>query len=175
MNRLIALGTLFLILLGVNASIIHKEEQISNGQVVLLQLVPVDPRSLMQGDYMALRFSINNKIFKKLRSESGNNWKRYLPEVDDGFIVVSLNKDKVATFKAIYEGQTLSNGEVKMRYRIRKSKIKFATNAFFFEEGTAKVYEQSRYGEFRVDEKGDLLLVAMRDKNLTRLGEPERL
>lgn len=35
----------------VNASILDKEKLLSEGQVVYLELAPVDPRSLMQGDY----------------------------------------------------------------------------------------------------------------------------
>ncbi|XOT97907.1 GDYXXLXY domain-containing protein, partial [Alcaligenes pakistanensis] len=29
------------------------------GQTVLLELAPVDPRSLMQGDYMSLNFALS--------------------------------------------------------------------------------------------------------------------
>ena len=49
-----------IILLGLfNNSILQKEELLSNGQLILLELVPVDPRSLMQGDYMRLRYAIS--------------------------------------------------------------------------------------------------------------------
>jgi len=48
--------------------------------------------------------------------------------------------------------------------------VKFATNAWFFKEGTARLYEPARYGEFRVSPSGELLLVSMRDKDLGRLG-----
>ncbi|MFX7329222.1 GDYXXLXY domain-containing protein, partial [Acinetobacter baumannii] len=34
----------------------QKEMLLKEGQLVLLPLAPVDPRSLMQGDYMALRY-----------------------------------------------------------------------------------------------------------------------
>jgi uncharacterized membrane-anchored protein len=57
-----------------------------------------------------------------------------------------------------------------MRYRVRNGAVKFATNAFFFQEGHAKHYEPARYGQFRVDSSGELLLVAMYDKELNRLG-----
>ncbi|WP_341649050.1 GDYXXLXY domain-containing protein [Thauera humireducens] len=51
------------LVLGVALKAIHDREQtLAHGQVVLVQLAPVDPRSLMQGDYMALRFAIDNEL-----------------------------------------------------------------------------------------------------------------
>ena len=40
------------ILVAVNVSIWQKEQLLDHGKVVLLPLAPVDPRSLMQGDYI---------------------------------------------------------------------------------------------------------------------------
>jgi uncharacterized membrane-anchored protein len=47
--------------------------------------------------------------------------------------------------------------------------VKFATNAYFFQEGTAARYEPARYGEFRVAPDGDLLLTGLRGKDLEPL------
>jgi hypothetical protein len=44
---------------------------------------------------------------------------------------------------------------------MRDGRPKFATNAFFFQEGDAGLYEAARYGEFRVDD-GELLLTGLR-------------
>jgi uncharacterized membrane-anchored protein len=63
----------------------------------------------------------------------------------------------------------LSEGEVLLDYRVRDGAVKFATNAFFFQEGHAKTYESAKYGEFRVDDESELLLVAMRDIELNKL------
>src|SRR5690554_3642735 len=38
------------------------ERTLRDGQLVLLELAPVDPRSLMQGDYMALRFAVDAQL-----------------------------------------------------------------------------------------------------------------
>lgn len=46
---------------------------------------------------------------------------------------------------------------------------KFATNAFFFQEGHTSVYQRARYGQFRVDEKGELLLTSMHVDKLKKL------
>ena len=41
-----------------NAGIWQKETLIANGRPIYIELAPVDPRSLMQGDYMALAFPL---------------------------------------------------------------------------------------------------------------------
>ena len=58
---LIMLGAL-LVLGGVNKSIIDKEQIKTNGEIVFVDLTPRDPRSIMQGDYMALRFRLADEI-----------------------------------------------------------------------------------------------------------------
>ena len=45
-----------------NHSIVAKEHIRANGERIYLELAPVDPHSLMQGDYMALRFAIARDI-----------------------------------------------------------------------------------------------------------------
>ena len=164
---LIALGL-------VNAAIIQKETLLKEGELVYLQLAPVDPRSLMQGDYMALRFEVGNEIQAQLRSlqtKSGTTESRLASQ--DGTIVVTLDKNSVGQFARFADQQALDDNERLMGFRVRNGQVKFATNAFFFQEGTAQIYAQARYGEFRVAPDGELLLTGMRDKALKRLGTPE--
>jgi uncharacterized membrane-anchored protein len=169
MNKIIALVSLIIALGLVNWSIAGKETHLAEGKIVYLNLAPVDPRSLMQGDYMALRFSLANQIYNKLPKEK--EYKRWRHNVDasDGFVVVSLDEKNIGSFKRLHKEEQLADSEILMRYRIRNGAVKFATNAFFFQEGHAKYYEPARYGQFRADENGELLLVAMYDKDLNKL------
>jgi uncharacterized membrane-anchored protein len=64
----------------------------------------------------------------------------------------------------------LANYEIRLRYRVRNDAVKCATNAFFFQEGEANVYSTARYGQFRVTDDGEILLVNMYDLNLSKLG-----
>ncbi|MGD1984388.1 MAG: GDYXXLXY domain-containing protein, partial [Chromatiaceae bacterium] len=50
------------ILVFVNLQIMQKEDIIENGETLLLRLAPQDPRSLLQGDYMALRYAMTRDI-----------------------------------------------------------------------------------------------------------------
>jgi uncharacterized membrane-anchored protein len=131
---------------------------------VLLDLAPVDPRSLMQGDYMALNFRIANEVFGR-RAKEG---------LIDGRIVLQVDERGVAKFVRMDDGSPLAADQVRIRYRVRGDEVKFATNAFFFQEGHAKHYERARYGEFRVAPDGECLLTGMRGEKLERLGPPQK-
>lgn len=143
----------------VNLSIAGKERLLRDGKPVYLELAPVDPRSLMQGDYMALRFKVANDALPAARGDAAA----------DGRIVATLDTRGVASYRRIHDGKALAPNELLLRYRVRRNELKFATNAFFFEEGTAARYEQARYGEFRVAPDGELLLTGLRGKDLRKL------
>lgn len=166
MDRIITLVSALVVLALVNGSIVGKEKHLAEGKIVYLELAPVDPRSLMQGDYMALRFQIGNQIYNNLpKTEANGSWRQRV-DAADGYVVVSLDGRGVATFKEIYHDQTLAAAELVLHYRVRNEEVKFATNAFFFQEGHAEVYATAHYGQFRVNPDGELLLVALYDKDL---------
>jgi len=174
MYKKIAFISLIILLMLVNWSIYNKEQHIKNGKVVYLKLAPVDPRSLMQGDYMALRFDIANNIYDRLpKTEHYQGW-QHNADAKDGRVLVALDDKDVASFVSIFNGQMLKENELILHYRVRNGAVKFATNAFFFEEGSAKIYEKAKYGEFRVNESGELLLVAMADEHVKLLFDNNR-
>jgi uncharacterized membrane-anchored protein len=162
MRKGLALAAGILILAAVNWTIYARERHLAEGRVVLLELAPVDPRSLMQGDYMALRFQIENNIYDGRA------------QVDDGRVVVRLDERGVGRFVRRDDGTALAEREVALHYRVRAGRVKFATNAFFFEEGRAADYARARFGEFRVAASGDLLLTGMRGREVEPLGRPAR-
>jgi len=173
MRSAVAFISCAVVLALLNFSIVGKERQLESGKVVFLELAPVDPRSLMQGDYMALRFKIADDARPAMdRSESSAS-RRFPRQRDlttaDGRIVAALDPASVATYRRLDDGTPLAPNEVLLRYRVRGGQVKFATNAFFFQEGTAKRYEGARYGEFRVAPDGELLLTGLRGKELQPL------
>lgn len=147
----------------VNYSIYSREKLLTEGNVVLLQLAPVDPRSLMQGDFMALRFAVTSDIQSRVANENPH----------DGYVVLALDDRRVGAFARIDNGLPLAVNEVRMHYRLRDRQIKFATNAFFFQEGDAQLYDKARFGEFRVGGDGETILTGMRDEQLAELGPPK--
>ena len=141
------LGLAVLLVLGaVNWSIVAKERIKTHGERIYLALAPVDPRSLMQGDYMALRFELASGLSAEAPGSA--------PLLVDANGVATLNPDTDA-------------GGLHIRYRVRNGQVWLGTNAYFFEEGTAARYDRARYGEFRVDrESGEAVLVGLADEKL---------
>jgi uncharacterized membrane-anchored protein len=148
-RAVIAAGAV-LVLAAVNGSIYSKERVIREGELVYLSLAPVDPRSLMQGDYMALRFVVAEGVDPK-RPE------RTIPvEVDDRRV-------------GRYAGRGVPD-PLHISYRVRQGEVWLGTDAYFFEEGTAARYADARFGEFRVDRRsGDAVLVGLCNEDLERL------
>jgi len=158
-NLLLLLFSL-LVLVVVNGLVVQKERLISNGRVVLLELVPVDPRSLIQGDYMRLRYAISEEV----ETSKGHG---------DGHIVVKLDKNDVAGYVRIHDSKTpLAKDEILLRYRQRFYDIRIGPESFFFQEGHAQYYNDARYGECRVSISGEVLLVGLRGEELEKLGPP---
>lgn len=162
MRERIALIAGLLVLAAIDYVIVQRESLVSNGKVVLLELAPVDPRSFMQGDYMALRFRLATDAFGGRR------------DMKDGRIVVALDERGVGRFKRFEDATPLAPDEVLVRYRVRNGEPKLATNGFFFQEGHAKFYEGAKFGEFRASPDGEVILTAMRDANLKVLGPTQQ-
>ena len=162
MRRTIALVAGVLILAAANWTIFARERLLAEGAVVLLELAPVDPRSLMQGDYMALRFALADALERQARV------------AHDGRVVVRLDERGVGRYVRVDDGAALDEREMALRYRLRDGRVKFATNAFFFQEGSAPLYAGARYGEARVAPSGELLITGLRGANLEPLGAARR-
>ena len=146
----------------VNFSIYHKETLLAHGRTVCLALAPVDPRSLMQGDYMALRFAIADA----LRDRFGKT----MPRNGEGVVVLRIDENCSTELDAIYRGQPLASDRTIMRYRIRNGRIKLTTDAYYFQEGMRAHFDKAAYGVFKVDEKtGEALLVGLKDAELKTL------
>ena len=151
----IAFGAL-LVLAVVNLGIVGKERIRRDGEVVFLALAPVDPRALLQGDYMALRFGLVREI-EAQQDVQGR------PDGAVGFADVTLDAQRVAHLAAPASGAAT----LRLRYRIRAGRVWLGTNAWFFEEGTAARYADARYGEFRVDRaSGEAVLVGLTGADL---------
>ncbi len=159
MRKAVALLAGLAMLAFVNFGIYGRELLLTEGRIVLLRLAPVDPRSLMQGDYMQLRFEAADRAFPFDSRK----------QLADGHIVVALDEHRVGHFRRFADARPLAPNEIALRYRVRGGQPNFATNAFFFEEGQADAYARAQYGEFRVAPDGDMILTGLRDAGLNPL------
>ena len=148
----IILLNLMLVLALFNWSVVQKEEILDEGQLVLLELAPVDPRSLMQGDFMRLSYAISrpedDELFKNLPQK--------------GYAVLKLDKYNVGELVRFQEEDVqLYSQEQLLKYSKGSWNINLGAESYFFEEGQAKIFEQAKYGGLKVDEKGNSILVGL--------------
>ncbi|WP_227428909.1 GDYXXLXY domain-containing protein [Psychrobacter sp. I-STPA6b] len=164
----LAVVALVIVLAIVNININKYEQHLADGDTVLLSLAPVDPRSLMQGDYMRLRFAIADDIERVFEKQDKD-----LYQPSEGWVVVRKDKHSVGQFVRLVDNPNtnLAPNEMAIYYRIRGGQVKFATNAFFFQEGQGSQYENSEYGVLKVNDKGEPLLAGLADKDFVVIGE----
>jgi uncharacterized membrane-anchored protein len=167
MNRAFFLifGGLVLVLGLVNGAIMQKEVRLADGRTIYLEHAPVDPRSLMQGDYMILNYGINrdSKVLEAVKGQAAR-----------GAFVLKMDERGVGTFARVDDGETgLAPDEVRLKYRLKRRGVKTATESFFFQEGLGQEFEAAKYSELRVSADGTSILVGLRDMDLGVLGEED--
>lgn len=139
---------------------------IAEGREVLVPLAPIDPRSLMQGDYMALRFGLADEI-AQARESGPAPVDPDGPGYEGAFGRAPVALDARGVVALDWNNPT---PELVLRYRLRHGQVWLGTNAFFFEEGQAERYNPARFGVFRVNPNtGEAVLVAMADEAGQRL------
>lgn len=151
------------ILAGINATVWRYEHAMSSGEVVLLRLAPVDPRSLMQGDYMRLNYEIARELTSRDARTTQNKG------IDT--LVIRLDAHQVASLVADGKPDRLARDERLLQVHQSERQWQIGPDAYFFEEGTGGQYETARYGEFRLQADGKTLLVGLRDEAYQPIGQ----
>ncbi|KAF3997930.1 GDYXXLXY domain-containing protein [Glaciimonas immobilis] len=153
---LILIG-LMLILAAINQAIWHKEETLKYGRSISLAMEPVDPRSLMQSNYIALDWQLSRDIQASSAS---------IPAT--GKAVIALPSDEAAnlpaTFVRIDDGKPLAKNQILIEYRVRKGHVKVVADAYSFQGSQGAAFAAARYGQFRVAPDGQALLVGLQDE-----------
>ncbi len=148
---------------GIAASSISANEAIiSGGRQIYLALAPVDPRSLIQGDYMRLNFSVPGQPRRRGEGTMLGQRRWGIASVDDR---------QVATIEKVVADvpATIAPGQLVLPLRYKQHRWIVGTDAWFFKEGTAEKWQQARFGKFRVGPDGTALLVGMADKDLVAI------
>ena len=165
--------TAALALVYVNLNALQSRQIKLRGDVLFLELAPVDPLSLVQGQYMRLRFAIE---------------KRYdaTPEDQDVIqnghgnvlAVISLDNKRIGTLTgllAMNQQQQHGDGTLKLHVHARQTEsegsyvVRIEQNSFLFQENTEDRYAEAKYGMFRVEEDGRYILVDLTDEHLRPL------
>jgi len=150
---------LALILALTNWDIAQKRKVIADGQVLLLELRPVDPRSLFQGDYMAL--ALADATMPDSATVATLPYR--------GTVILSLDTERVGRYVRLDDGTPLQANELRVRYRRHKDwrgeRLDYGAQSFFFQGGDAAVYQDAKYALLRVAEDGGTVLTDLADQN----------
>ncbi len=162
MRKLLFIAATLLVFAVPNWAILGKERLLNSGRTVLVELGPVDPRSLIQGDYMRLRYTLPEQVRRTIQNGP-----------IDGKVVITLDANGVAVMQRIFTAaKELGEKEMLLSYRRRRfGQAYFGARSFFFQEGQAHLYRGARYGELVVGEKGGSVLVGLRDAKFRKLGQ----
>lgn len=133
------------------------EASFTNAETIYLPLGPRDPRSLIQGDYMRLRF--DPEIYPP-RLE----WQD-LPT--NGTVYLQLDENRVARFSRLPSPATERRpDEIRVQYyRTRRSGIVYTPTSFFFQEGEAEQFSAARFAIVKVTAAGRTLLTGLADSD----------
>lgn len=162
-SRILIIINLILLLGYFNWSVYQKEQTLKDGKLVLLQLAPVDPRSLMQGDYMRLNYKeADSKLLKDYN-------------VRRGYVILKTDSNHVGEIIRIQETpKTTNDNEIAMKYKIVNYRLFLGAESFFFEEGQDSVYNHATYGGLKVDDKGQSLLIGLYDNDFNLIRPSHR-
>ncbi len=140
-----------------NKSIFEKEKILSEGKLVLLRLEPVDPRSLIQGDFMRLNYEISANI-------PGDS----IPK--RGYCIVKLNEEGIGTkIRLQNESTPINEGEYAIVYTANNWRINIGAESYFFEEGQAARFDSAKYGGMKIDNHGNNILIGLYDEKLRKI------
>lgn len=157
----LVLAGMVLVIGAANYTIRDRQQVVDDGQPMLLKLRPVDPRSLMQGDYMVLRYA--EEAFPSAAQETNLSRR--------GAFIVKLDADNVATYSRLDDGSPLIANERRLKYKLldKTGSIRLGAESFFFEEGQAHIYNGASFGILHVDTAGNSVLVGLADEDKVQL------
>lgn len=163
---LIALAGLALVLGLANWDVLGKRKVIADGAPLLLELRPVDPRSLIQGDYMALALAADTMPDAATIAT--------LPY--RGTVILALDENGIGRFARLDDGTALQPGELRVGYRRhqdwRGARLDYGAQAFFFQEGDADLYAGAKYAVLRVAADGGTVLTDLAGEDRQPIKRP---
>lgn len=165
-SLILALVTL-LIFVGLVAK---NEWHLHHSKSIFIELRPVDPRSILQGDYMALAYELNLQSLKALAGSESEALDQIIfnhSSVPAKVILDSQNRvvRTILDSNNSFAGQSLILKNPEKRLQA----LYPASRSFLFAEGLAQCYQKAKYAEFKVNTKGEAILFDLRGEGLQPL------
>lgn len=141
----------------------QKEQLLQNGEVAALELVPLDPRSLLQGDYVQLSYQIQTDYRDYYYAKPAD-------PIDGSLEVVLKKSDKTINYNGkqvfVYEAAEFVPSGTKdhlfLRGKSRHGTLALGIESFFIPENTGSEWEEKSYAIVRIAKNGDAVLETLR-------------
>lgn len=119
----------------------YKQRILATGIKVMLETVPVDPRDFLRGDYVVLRYKINdaNNIPNK------SNFRR----VDRVYVKLEPRGEYWEAV-ALKKKSEIEKGDVVIKGKIQYRQIKYGIENYFIPEGKGAEIERNMVGRSKV-------------------------
>ncbi|MGB8810532.1 MAG: GDYXXLXY domain-containing protein [Acinetobacter calcoaceticus] len=150
--------------------IAKNEWHLHHSKSIFIELKPVDPRSILQGDYMALAYELNLQSLKALAGSESEALDQVIfnhSSVPAKVILDSQNRvvRTILDINNSFAGQSL----ILKNPENRLQALYPASRSFLFAEGQAQCYQKAKYAEFKVNTKGEAILFDLRGEELQPL------
>lgn len=182
------------VLLLTTQDIVRKEYLLAKGRSVVLALAPVDPRSLMQGDFMALDFAVGLQVrnlapqlidLEMLRApvllaylSVGAKVQSELVALQDprsGHVLIRGDQpDQWRRVESLAATDLSDTAVLRLQYKQWRW-LPNGVDAWFFPEGQAGYFEQAKYGEFKTNAKGQALLFRLLNEKAQPMAAPAQI
>ena len=151
--------------------IVKNEVHLQHSESIYVRLKPVDPRSLIQGDYMALSYQLYFSDVKELSNKEDVSFLQNKPKV---LAYVELDAQRKVIKTSFNSKLIKSHPSVAHRLMLKNPSNRMdllypASNSFLFAEGLAECYQAAQYAEFKVNQQGEAILASLRGESLQDL------
>ena len=184
MKKAIPLVLAVLSILFFSVLIMRHEWHLSHSDSIYVRLKPVDPRSMIQGDYMALNYHLyfgglppvmeltDARVAEHAASE--NLQRAYFLNQQSVMSYVQLDAQR-RVIRTSFKPDVLTaypNASAKLMLKNPKNTFEGlypAASSFLFAEGLEPCYRDAQFAELKVQENGQPLLVGLVGENLQKL------
>jgi uncharacterized membrane-anchored protein len=131
-----------------------KEFTLRTGNEVLLRTIPVDPRDLFRGDYVILRYDVNNMD-------------SYAEDIDSGdtvYVSLNVDKDNIGSFAGISKEIPADGNFVKGSVTNKNGNrltVEYGIESYFVPEGKGREIEHNMgeiYTKVALDKYGNAVI-----------------
>lgn len=140
----------------------QKEQLLQNGELIALKLEPLDPRSLLQGDYVQLNYAVHTAYRNAESSRQPVKGKIHV-QLKRTAEHVSYHNENIAVyepdrFTEASRPVTVNEDTVTIQGKSRYGNLDLGIEHFFIPENTGKEWEEKNIALVRVAENGDAIL-----------------